>query len=58
MADKGPGVRRDGWRARMRRAAGFALGVLALGVVDLLFYVIPRLFGRGRRPVQGNRPPG
>ncbi|MDI6710697.1 MAG: hypothetical protein QME76_08455 [Bacillota bacterium] len=58
MADKGSSVKRDGWRARIRRAAGFALGVLALGVVDLLFYRIPRLFGRRRRPAQDQRPLG
>ncbi|MEW5761853.1 MAG: hypothetical protein AB1776_01470 [Bacillota bacterium] len=39
---------RAGWRARARRSAGFALAVLSLAAIDLIYHFLPRAVKRIR----------
>ncbi|MGQ5711283.1 hypothetical protein [Desulforudis sp. DRI-14] len=48
MVQKGSPVKL-GLRARWRVRGGLALGTLALAVVDLWFYLLPRLLRRNKQ---------
>ncbi|MEW6726049.1 hypothetical protein ACP3TJ_05100 [Desulforudis sp. 1088] len=48
MVQKGSPVKL-GLRARWRVRGGFALGTLALAVVDLWFHLLPRLLRRNKQ---------
>ncbi|MEW6448536.1 MAG: hypothetical protein AB1426_10690 [Bacillota bacterium] len=48
----GSGEREPGLKARLKLRGGFILAAIILGIVDFLFYLLPRMlpFRRRKRP--------